>query len=402
MSYTLRNHSLIEDLKTACKKEGVNFNHARKKLLKGEILVTSSERGITPLALGEGFRKKFAVIVGTSSEDKNISKVIKKAKFACGQGASMIHDGSTAGDIDKIRRALIQELAVPIAFSHPVGAIAQAAYKGRSIKKVTEEELIERIEYDIEMGAEILVIPAAATAKLANMSFKSGRLMPCTSKCGSLILSWMAMHKKENPYYKNIDKIFKIAKRKNTVICLLASFRPGCLADAFDHLHLAELKIIKGLVRKAHQQRVQIEVGLGGHLPLNRISGFFSAQTNLLKTPIISFGPQITDTSVGSDHIDASIGQGVAVVSGADAFFVITPAEHLGMPEKKDIAKGCQAARIVVHAANISIGKDMERDLAMAKARARGGISGKCSICGDHCALRTMRNILKQGEVNYK
>lgn len=391
----MRNHNLIEDLKSACKKEGVNFKHARRKLLRGEILVTSSKRGIEPLALGAGFRKKFAVIVGTSSGDKNISKVIRKARLACAQGASMVHDGSTAGDIGRIRRALIRELAVPIAFSHPVGAIAQAAYKDRGVKKVTEEELIERIEYDIDMGAEILVIPAAATAKLAGMSLKSGRLMPCVSKCGSLMVSWMLRHQKENPYYKYIDKIFKIAKDKNTTICLLTAFRPGCIADAFDNLQMAELKIIKELVKKAHQAGVQVEAGLGGHLPLNRISGFFSAQKQLLKTPIIAFGPQVTDTAAGSDHIDASIGQGLAMVSGADAFFVITPAEHLGMPQEKDVIEGCAAARIVCHAANISYGKDTEVDLIRAGARARGGIIGQCSICGNYCALKTMRNILQ-------
>lgn len=391
----LPNNNIINDLKIACKKEGVNFGAAYRKFLKGEILVTSSKRGIRPIALGEGFRPKFAVIVGTSSENKSIKAVVLKAKLASSLGASMIHDGSTGGNIDNIRRSLIQEIPVPIAFSHPVGAITWAAHNNRGIKDVTESELMERIGYDISMGAEILVIPVSATQQVANMSLKSKRLMPCTSKCGSLIVHWMMKHKKENPYYKYIDKILKIAKQNNTVICLLAAFRPGCIADAFDDVQLEELKVINEVVKKAHEAGVQIEAGLGGHMPINRISDFFSSQKRLLKIPIISFGPQVTDTAVGCDHIDASIGQSLALLSGADALFIITPAEHLGMPQEKDIIKGCEAARIVTHAINISHAKDLGEDFEISKARASGNLykQGKCSICGEFCALKTMRDI---------
>ncbi len=415
-SSALSNNNIINDLKIACKKEGVNFNAAYKKLLKGKILVTSSKRGIRPIALGEGFKPKFAVIVGTSTEDKSIKAVVLKAKLACSLGASIIHDGSTGGDIDKIRRILIQEISVPFAFSHPIGAIISAAYNNREVKDVTENELMERVEYDIDMGAEILVIPAGATQKMVNMSLKSKRVMPCTSKCGSLIVHWMIKHKKENPYYKYIDKILKVAKQNDTVICFLSSFRSGCIADAFDDVQLEELKVIRELVKKAHEAKVQIEVGLGGHMPINRISDFFSSQKRLLKTPIISFGPQVTDTAVGNDHIDTSIGQSLALLSGADAFFIITPAEHLGMPQEEDITKGCEAARIVTHAINVSHGKDIGEDLEISRARARGNWHkqldfmidkkkskviqkryfkrGKCSICGEYCALKTMRDIL--------
>ncbi len=177
-----------------------------------------------------------------------------------------------------------------------------------------------------------------------------------------------------------------------------------------------ELKVIKELVKKAHKAGVQIEAGLGGHMPINRISDFFCLQKRLLKTPIIVFGPQVTDIALGCDHIDASIGQSLALLSGADAFFMITPAEHLGMPQEKDMIKGCEAARIVAHAINVSRGKDIGEDLKVSKARARGNLhkqldvmidknklkvmqkvcfkKGKCSICGEYCALKTMRHIL--------
>jgi phosphomethylpyrimidine synthase len=387
----LAGNNLIGNLKIACKKEGVDFSAAYKKFLKGEVLVTSSKRRIEPIALGEGFRPKFAVIVGTSTEEKSIKKVIVKARLACSLGASMIHEGSTVGDVDKIRRILIQEVSVPIAFSHPVGTIISAAHKNRGIKDVTEDELVERVEYDIDMGAESLVIPASATQRIVKMSLRSKRIMPCTSKCGSLIVNWMIRHKKENPYFKYIDKIFKIAKSNNTIICLLSVFRPGCIADAFDEVQREELKVIKGLVEKARKAGVQIEVGLGGHMPINRISDYYLAQKRLFRTPIISFGPQVTDTSVGCDHIDAAIGQSLALLSGADALFIITPAEHLGMPQEEDIIKGCEAARIAIHAINVSRGKDIEDDLEISKARAKG--SG-CSMCGEYCALKTMREVL--------
>lgn len=380
----LPNNKMLRNIKDVSVCEGVDPKKLIKGVCQGKISVTCSKRGAKTVGFGEGLSPKFCVIVGTSSEKRNVQAVVAKAKLSVRYGASVIHDGSTGGDINKIRQRLVKEISVPLAFSHPVGAIAAAAHNGRDIKKIDTEELLDRVEYDIEMGAEILVLPIGITRAFMKKMLASDRTIRCTSKCGALITKWMMVHREENPYYSNLEKILKIAKKNNTILSFVGMGRSGCIADALDEIQLKELKIIQTVVKKALHYGVHVKAGSGGHIPINKIASFFSFQKKLFKVPIIAFGPQVTDASFGNDHISAAIGQSIALLSGADAFFIITPSEHIKMPTKKDIRSGCQVARMVVHSINIARGKDTGIDMKISRSRARN----KCNICGEKfCAM---------------
>ena len=75
-------------------------------------------------------------------------------------------------------------------------------------------------------------------------------------------------------------------------------------------------------------------------------------QKELLQVPITCFGPQVTDISLGYDHVSAAMGQILALLAVADEIFAVTPAEHLGMPDQEQTRQGCIVAALACHSAD--------------------------------------------------
>jgi len=151
-------------------------------------------------------------------------------------------------------------------------------------------------------------------------------------------------------------------------------------------------------------------------MPLNTISKNVALQKRVCKgAPYYVLGPLVTDIAVGYDHINAAIGGALAAMAGADFLCVVTPSEHVALPTENDIREGVVAAKIAAHAADVvKLGRS-KTDFEMGKARAqlnwakqfslaldparareyrekRGTKSTACSMCGEFCAIKLMRN----------
>lgn len=395
-------------------KEDMSPEFLVDSVAKGSVVITHSKRGIQPVGIGSGLRAKFATIVGTSSFDESIDPVIKKAKIAIECGASVIHNGSAAGDIESIHKQLLEDIEVPIAFCEPLRVATKASYENRDFMKVEEDEFIDLLEGDASSGAEIMVVPVGVSIELVEKLNEIKRLMPSPNKTGSLMVSWIAYNKRENPYRVHFDRILKAAKEHNVILSFINGFRPGCIVDCMDYFHIQEFVMMKEYVQRALEAGVQIKVGSGGHVPLDKIGQLFHFQKNLLQVPIISFGPQVTDTSVAYDHVSAAIGQAQALMSGADIIFSITPAEHLALPNEDETQEGCICANIVCHGVNVSRGKDVEQDYNLSISRkcldwkaqlsyalnyrksdyiySRNTTTTHCSVCGELCPHENIHN----------
>ncbi len=403
-----------EDIKKVASREHVSVAGLTASVKKGEAIIITSRRGAEPVGIGKNLRAKFACIVGTSSSEPDAIAVIRKAKIAVRSGASVVHNGSSGGDVREIQKRLMDAVNIPMAVCHPISLMADACYQKRRFIDVQEGEFIEQFRRDIEQGIEVVLLPLGITRALVNKLKKSDRIMPCCSKSGSIMTAWIAHNRQENPYCVHFDEILSMAREYGTTLSVVASFRSGCIHDALDKLQYAELKFIKEYVDRAKEAGVSIKAGSGGHLPADKITPFFRYQKNLLKVPLISFGPQVTDISLGYDHMSAAMGQITALLSGADIIFSMTPAEHLSMPDEEQTRQGCIAAKIVCHSADIAKGKDVDLDNALSKAReavdwkeqikfaldppviarlqaaASTGMK-KCSVCGDFCAYKLMK-----------
>ena len=393
--------------------EGMDAARLARLVAEGRAVITSSRR-VRPVGIGDGLRRKFAVITGTSSAVPDPEEAISKARVAGQAGASAIHEASTTAAGNVVRHSLLNDCSMPVAFCQGIHVAALCEAEGRDFLSVDAEEMVSKLEEDAASGAEILVGPFGMTREMVDRSAKLRRAILVPNRTGALMLAWIRKNRAENPYVASFDRVLRAASQNDVILSFLNAFRPGAVEDALDELHVAEMRETGRLVQRAHAAGVQVKVGNGGHVPFHRIPELFGLQKQLCYAPVISFGPVVTDIALGYDHVVAAIGQCSALTHGADMILTVTAAEHLSLPTSDEVLESCHIARYVCHAADIAIGLDCHLDRAMSEARqrldwcgqlamafdetraqrlhARGATGDGCSMCGSLCALRIQDN----------
>ena len=82
------------------------------------------------------------------------------------------------------------------------------------------------------------------------------------------------------------------------------------------------------------------------------------------RSSVLHAGPLVTDIAPGYDHITSAIGAAMIGWYGASMLCYVTPKEHLGLPNDKDVKDGIIAYKIAAHAADIARGTVRERAIA--------------------------------------
>jgi len=203
--------------------------------------------------------------------------------------------------------------------------------------------------------------------------------------------------------------------------------RPGSIADANDEAQLGELATLGELTKIAWKQDCQVMIEGPGHVPMHLIKENMELQLKLThEAPFYTLGPLTTDIAPGYDHITSAIGAAMIGWYGCAMLCYVTPKEHLGLPNKKDVKDGVIAYKIAAHAADLAKGHPgaQYRDNAISKARfefrwedqfnlsldpetardfhdetlpAEGAKTAHfCSMCGPHfCSMRITEDVRK-------
>jgi len=109
-----------------------------------------------------------------------------------------------------------------------------------------------------------------------------------------------------------------------------------------------------------------------GHVPMHMIEENMAKQLEWChEAPFYTLGPLTTDIAPGYDHITSGIGAAMIGWYGCAMLCYVTPKEHLGLPNKKDVKDGVIAYKIAAHAADLAKGHPgaQYRDNALSKAR---------------------------------
>jgi phosphomethylpyrimidine synthase len=201
--------------------------------------------------------------------------------------------------------------------------------------------------------------------------------------------------------------------------------RPGSIADANDEAQFAELYTQGELTKRAWAHHVQVMNEGPGHIPMHLIKENMEKQLEWCdEAPFYTLGPLTTDIAPGYDHITSAIGAAMIGWYGTAMLCYVTPKEHLGLPNKKDVKDGVIAYKIAAHAADLAKGHPggQYRDNAISKARfefrwedqfnlsldpetarefhdetlpAEGAKTAHfCSMCGPHfCSMRITEDV---------
>jgi phosphomethylpyrimidine synthase len=414
---------ITPDMEQVAAKEGVAPGFIRQGIAEGTIVILRNlnRSNCIPVGIGAGLRTKVSASVGMYGKGADIASEINKIKAAVDAGTDSVMDLSVSGDIDTMRRETLAATTTPVGTLPLYQAIAEAADKHGTPVNMTADDLFEVIERQAADGVDFLALHCGTTMDVVERARREGRIDPLVSYGGSHLIGWMVHHQKENPLYEHYERVLEIARRYDVTLSLADGMRPGCLADSLDGAQVEELVVLGELVRRARAAGVQIMVKGPGHVPLNQIEATVTLQKSLCKgAPYFVFGPVVTDTATGYDHISAAIGGALAAWAGADFICYVTAAEHIGLPDAGQVREGVMAARIAAHAADLAKGlqgaeewdlqlsrarKELnwERQIALAIDPKRAGLlrkerseesSSACAMCGKYCAMEVVSRYL--------
>jgi len=340
---------------------------------------------------------------------------IHKLRLAEKAGAHTVMDLSTAGDLDGVRKRILEASPLPLG-TVPLYSVAQPyVARNEDPSNFSPQELFEEIEKEAEQGVDFMTLHCGVTARAAALAADNRRVLGIVSRGGSLMARWMKRRNAENPLLEDYDTLLKICLKHNVTISLGDGLRPGAGADAGDAAQWEEVSVLGELARRACAFGVQAMIEGPGHVPLHLVASQVQGIKRLTNNaPLYVLGPLTTDAAAGYDHIAGAIGAAQAAYSGADFLCYLTPAEHVTLPNQDDVWDGVKASLIAAQSAETALGRPwaVERDLAISKARAalnweamadnaldpqavrkrREGFhqEKECAMCGAFCAIRML------------
>lgn len=413
--------TLTTEMESVAQKEGVSTEKILKGVAEGRIVIPKNvnHNEIEAVGIGEGLRVKVNANIGTSPDHIHIDEELEKARIAVEYGADAIMDLSTGGDLKEIRKRIL-EVPAPLGTVPIYEVAAETIQKGSKIVEMDRDLIFKVIEDQAKEGVDFMTLHCGMTLESLEKLRKSDRITGIVSRGGSFMAVWMAHNKTENPLYQDYDYLLEVLREHDVTISLGDALRPGSTHDATDRAQVQELIILGELVDRARDAGVQAMVEGPGHMRMNEIKANIILQKKLCGgAPFYVLGPLVTDIAPGYDHITGAIGGAIAAEAGADFLCYVTPAEHLALPTVDDVRRGVVASKIAAHAADLTRGIDVERDLEMSKARvdldwekqfsicidpttARRYRQERCpaepevcTMCGEFCAMKTAKEYLK-------
>lgn len=320
-----------------------------------------------PMIIGRNFLVKINANIGNSAVTSSIEEEVEKAVWACRWGADTIMDLSTGKNIHETREWIIRNSPVPIG----TVPIYQALEKVKGIAEdLTWEIFRDTLIEQAEQGVSYFTIHAGVLLRYIHLTAE--RVTGIVSRGGSIMAKWCLFHHKENFLYTHFEDICEIMKKYDIAFSLGDGLRPGSIADANDKAQFSELETLGELTKIAWKHDVQVMIEGPGHVPMHLIKENMEKQLrDCGEAPFYTLGPLTTDIAPGYDHITSAIGAAMIGWYGTAMLCYVTPKEHLGLPNKKDVKDGVITYKLAAHAADLAKGHpgSQYRDNALSKAR---------------------------------
>ena len=394
---------VTKGMEAVAKAENIDTDTLVGRVAEGSVVIMS--RGETHIGIGKGLSTKVNVNLGTSSTKVNPEEEVEKALIGEKYGADTITDLSMGGNITEIRKTIFENTVLPITTVPIYQTVAETG-----LENITVEALLDTIRQQAEEGVSSFVLHCIDRKTLDALKGDK-RVLGVVSKGGSITAAYMMINKCENPFIENFDEILQILKKHDIVLSLGNTMRSGCIHDARDEAQLGEIRKNVELAKRANEQGVQVIIeGMGGHVRADRISEYVKFHKQQADFPLFVAGPLPTDVAVGYDHIAGSVGASMASSAGADYLCYITPSEHLGLPGPEQVREGLIAFKIAAHIGDSVKYGACEQDLNLARKRAEldwegqmcyaldserarelSPKEGPCTMCGDFCAIKIMK-----------
>ena len=341
----------------------------RSEIAAGRAIIPSNinHPELEPMIIGRNFLVKINANIGNSAVASSIEEEVEKMRWATKWGADTVMDLSTGKNIHATREWILRNSPVPIGTVPIYQALEKVNGKAEDLTwELFRDTLIEQAE----QGVDYFTIHAGVLLRFVPLT--ANRMTGIVSRGGSIMAKWCLAHHKENFLYTHWDDICDIMAAYDVSFSIGDGLRPGSIADANDEAQFGELKIQGELTERAWAKGVQVMNEGPGHVPMHMIEENMAKQLEWChEAPFYTLGPLTTDIAPGYDHITSGIGAAMIGWYGCAMLCYVTPKEHLGLPNKKDVKDGVIAYKIAAHAADLAKGHPgaQYRDNALSKAR---------------------------------
>ena len=341
----------------------------REEVASGRAIIPTNinHAEVEPMIIGRNFLVKINANIGNSAVSSSIEEEVEKMIWSTRWGADTVMDLSTGENIHETREWIIRNSPVPIG----TVPIYQALEKvGGKPEELTWELFRDTLIEQAEQGVDYFTIHAGVLLRYVPMT--ANRLTGIVSRGGSILAKWCLSHHQENFLYTHFEEICQIMKDYNISFSLGDGLRPGSIADANDEAQFAELKTLGELTEIAWKHDVQVMIEGPGHVPMHLIKVNMEKELQeCFEAPFYTLGPLTTDVAPGYDHVTSAIGAAMIGWFGCAMLCYVTPKEHLGLPDKKDVKDGVITYKIAAHAADLAKGHPgaQARDNALSQAR---------------------------------
>jgi len=320
-----------------------------------------------PMIIGRNFLVKINANIGNSAVASSIEEEVDKMRWSIRCGSDTVMDLSTGKNIHATREWIIRNSPVPIGTVPIYQALEKVGGKAEELTwEIFRDTLIEQAE----QGVDYFTIHAGV--RLAYIPLTARRTTGIVSRGGSIMAKWCLAHHEESFLYTRFREICEIMAAYDVSFSLGDGLRPGSIADANDEAQFAELETLGELTDIAWENDCQVMIEGPGHVPMHLIKENMDKQLQTChEAPFYTLGPLTTDIAPGYDHITSAIGAAMIGWFGTAMLCYVTPKEHLGLPNKKDVKDGVIAYKLAAHAADLAKGHPgaQYRDNALSKAR---------------------------------
>jgi phosphomethylpyrimidine synthase len=349
--------------------EFVTAEFVRDEVARGRAIIPANvnHSESEPMIIGRNFLVKINANIGNSAVLSSIDDEVEKMRWSIKCGSDTVMDLSTGKNIHATREWIIRNSPVPIG----TVPIYQALEKvGGKAEELTWEIFRDTLVEQAEQGVDYFTIHAGVRLPYIPMTAK--RTTGIVSRGGSIMAKWCLAHHEESFLYTRFREICEIMAAYDVSFSLGDGLRPGSIADANDEAQFAELETLGELTKIAWEYDCQVMIEGPGHVPMHLIKENMDRQLETChEAPFYTLGPLTTDIAPGYDHITSAIGAAMIGWYGTAMLCYVTPKEHLGLPNKKDVKDGVIAYKIAAHAADLAKGHPgaQYRDNALSKSR---------------------------------
>jgi phosphomethylpyrimidine synthase len=350
-------------------RENVSPEFVRDEVARGRAIIPANVNHpeVEPMGIGRSLLVKINANIGNSAVTSSIEEEVEKMTWATRWGADTVMDLSTGRNIHTTREWIIRNSPVPIGTVPIYQALEKVNGEPEALTwDVYRDTLIEQAE----QGVDYFTIHAGVLLRYVPLTAQ--RVTGIVSRGGSIMAAWCLAHHQENFLYTHFAEICEIMRAYDISFSLGDGLRPGSIADANDDAQLGELRTLGELTTIAWEHDCQVMIEGPGHVPMHKIKENMDLQLELChEAPFYTLGPLTTDIAPGYDHITSAIGAAMIGWYGTAMLCYVTPKEHLGLPNRKDVKDGVITYKIAAHAADLAKGHPgaQLRDDELSKAR---------------------------------